>query len=91
MAHSEAPGSNKADSSHIPAQADTGTTPTTLTGASLSTDGVPNSSNNNTLSEQTWTTVLPRRAPAIRGRGGSTGGAYNDPANGAVNTGGRGA
>lgn len=86
MSHSEASGSGKADSSNVPAQADTGNAPATSTGAGSSTDIAPNSSNNATPSEQAWTTVLPRRAPAIRGSGGSAAGAYSNLANRAVNT-----
>lgn len=88
MSHSEATGSGKAGSSPTPAQDDTGTIPATPAGGS-STGTAPNDSNSTTTSVQTWTTVPSRRAPAIRGRGGLR--AYNNPANVAVSTRGRGA
>ncbi len=80
MSHSETSGSGKAGSSHVPPQANTGTTPATPTGVGSSTDTAPNSSDNHNPSEQAWTTVPSWRTPARRGRGGSAGGAYNNPA-----------
>lgn len=91
MSHSEASGSGKAGSSHVPSQTDTATTSATPTGAGSSTETAPNSSNNTSPSEQAWTTVPSWRTPARRGRGGSAGGAYNSPANRVPNTRGRGA
>lgn len=87
MSQSGESGSGKAGSSHPPAQSvNTGTTPATPTGAGSSTETAPDSSNNTNPSQQAWTTVPAWRTTARRGtgRGGSAGGAYNNPSNTSV-------
>lgn len=91
MSHSEASGSGKAVSSHVPSQTDTGTTSATPTGAGSSTNTAPDSSTNTSPPEQAWTTVASGRTPARRGRGGSARGANNNLTHRAASTRGRGA
>ena len=93
MSHSEASESGKADSGSTTAQADAGNTPatpTTPTGSGSTIDTAANSSKNNTISPQQWTTIPFRRAPATRGRGGSAARANYNPVNRSINSRGRG-
>lgn len=73
MSRSEVPEPGKADSGRTPTQADAGNTSATPVGPGPTTDIAANSSSNANTSQQQWTTIPTRRAPATRGGRGSGG------------------